>query len=375
MIEIKNVKKRYGKKEVLHDISLTIPDGEIVSLIGGSGCGKSTLLKMINRLIPITGGDIYVNGENIHDMEPVALRRKIGYVIQQTGLFPHMTIRKNLELVMDLHNMPQEGRSEKINEMMDLVDLSRDLLERYPIELSGGQQQRVGVARALIVDPDVILMDEPFSAIDPITRVSLQDELRSLQETLKKTIVFVTHDMDEAIKISDRICLMREGHVEQYDTPEQILRNPATEYVESFIGKNRIWNSPEFIKAEDIMIDATNIAYPSDSLFRCMKKITDIPQDFLIIVERGTRRFRGLINARMIREQASLQGPVSEIMAQPKKLAHVGDSLLDVVETIQTLHRPYMIVLGDSERLAGVITQSSLITTLGSQYVDDAEVI
>ena len=139
-------------------------------------------LKMINRLIPITGGDIYVNGKNIHDMEPVTLRRKIGYVIQQTGLFPHMTIRKNLELVMDLHKMPQEGRAEKINEMMDLVDLSRDLLNRYPIELSGGQQQRVGVARALIVDPDVILMDEPFSAIDPITRVSLQDELRSYKK-------------------------------------------------------------------------------------------------------------------------------------------------------------------------------------------------
>ena len=170
--------------------SLTIPDGEIVSLIGGSGCGKSTLLKMINRLIPITGGDIYVNGKNIHDMEPVTLRRKIGYVIQQTGLFPHMTIRKNLELVMDLHKMPQEGRAEKINEMMDLVDLSRDLLNRYPIELSGGQQQRVGVARALIVDPDVILMDEPFSAIDPITRVSLQDELRSLQETFKENDCF-----------------------------------------------------------------------------------------------------------------------------------------------------------------------------------------
>lgn len=375
MIEIKNVKKRYGKKEVLHDITLSIPDGEIVSLIGGSGCGKSTLLKMINRLIPITGGDIYVNGENVHDIEPVALRRKIGYVIQQTGLFPHMTIRKNLELVMNLHNMPQEGRAEKINEMMELVDLSRDLLDRYPIELSGGQQQRVGVARALIVDPDVILMDEPFSAIDPITRVSLQDELRSLQETLKKTIVFVTHDMDEAIKISDRICLMREGHVEQYDTPEQILRNPATPYVESFIGKNRIWNSPEFIKAEDIMIDATNIAYPGDSLLRCMKKIKDIPQDFLIVVDRGTRRFRGLVNARMIREQDSLQGPVSDIMAQPQKVAHIGDSLLEIVETIQTLHRPYMLVLDDSERLAGVITQSSLITTLGSQYVDDAEVI
>ena len=185
MIHFTNVAKRYGKKEVLHNVSLTIPKGEIVSIIGGSGCGKTTLLKMINRLIPITSGSISVNGRDIHDFGPVELRRKIGYVIQQTGLFPHMTIRRNLELVLYLHNFTKVGRDEKINHMMDLVGLSRDLLERYPIELSGGQQQRVGVARALIVEPEVILMDEPFSAIDPITRVALQDELRSLQEQVR----------------------------------------------------------------------------------------------------------------------------------------------------------------------------------------------
>ena len=326
MIEFKSVAKRYGKKEVLHDISLTIPEGEIVSIIGGSGCGKTTLLKMINRLIPITSGDIVVNGTSVHDLQPVELRRKIGYVIQQTGLFPHMTIRRNLELVMDLHAIPNNGREETIRNMMDTVGLAQDLLDRYPIELSGGQQQRVGVARALIVDPEVILMDEPFSAIDPITRVSLQDELRSLQDTVKKTIVFVTHDMDEAIKISDRICLLREGYVEQYDTPEAILRNPATAYVESFIGKNRIWNSPEFIKAEDIMIAADNLCTPTDSLVRCIQKIKAMPQEFLIVVDKYSRKFHGLLNARMIREQDDLHKTAADIMKQPKAVAHVGDS-------------------------------------------------
>lgn len=375
MIHFTNVAKRYGKKEVLHNVSLTIPKGEIVSIIGGSGCGKTTLLKMINRLIPITSGSISVNGRDIHDVGPVELRRKIGYVIQQTGLFPHMTIRRNLELVLYLHNFTKVGRDEKINHMMDLVGLSRDLLERYPIELSGGQQQRVGVARALIVEPEVILMDEPFSAIDPITRVALQDELRSLQEQVQKTIVFVTHDMDEAIKISDRICLMRDGYVEQYDTPEQILRNPATDYVADFIGKNRIWNSPEFIKAEDIMIEATNLCSPGDSLLRAMKKIREIPQDYLIVVDKVTRRFRGLVNARMIREQESLHRPVGEIMAQPAAVAYVGDSLIDVLQTIKKLHRPYMVVLDENASLAGIISQSSLVATLGSQYVDEEEVV
>lgn len=277
--------------------------------------------------------------------------------------------------IRDLHNFTKVGRDEKINHMMDLVGLSRDLLERYPIELSGGQQQRVGVARALIVEPEVILMDEPFSAIDPITRVALQDELRSLQEQVQKTIVFVTHDMDEAIKISDRICLMRDGYVEQYDTPEQILRNPATDYVADFIGKNRIWNSPEFIKAEDIMIEATNLCSPGDSLLRAMKKIREIPQDYLIVVDKVTRRFRGLVNARMIREQESLHRPVGEIMAQPAAVAYVGDSLIDVLQTIKKLHRPYMVVLDENASLAGIISQSSLVATLGSQYVDEEEVV
>lgn len=371
MIEFKNVKKQYGNKEVLHAVTFSIPKGEIVSLIGASGCGKTTLLKMINRLIPITCGDILVNGKNIKEFEPVELRRRIGYVIQQTGLFPHMTIRKNLETVMDLHKMPLAGREEKIVAMMDTVGLTADVLDRYPSELSGGQQQRIGVARALIIDPDVILMDEPFSAIDPITRAALQDELRRLQETVHKTIVFVTHDMDEAIKISDRICLMRDGYVEQYDTPEMILRNPATEFVANFIGKKRIWNSPEFIKSEDIMKEVDNFCYPHDSLVRCMKKIQNIPQDYLIVIDPATKALKGLVDARMIRKQESLTKNAEDIMKYPMAVARVGDSLPDLLHTVKRLHRPYMVVLDNFNRVVGIITQGSLVATLGSQYIDE----
>lgn len=209
MIKFENVTKRYGKKEILHSISLDIPKGKIVSIIGRSGCGKTTMLKMINRLIPITSGHILINKKNILNMDPVDLRRNIGYVIQQTGLFPHMTVYKNLELVLALHRYPKKEREERIDEIMEKMGLTPDLLNHYPIELSGGQQQRIGVARALITDPEVILMDEPFSALDPLTRIALQDDLKHLQNKLQKTIVFVTHDMDEAIKISDYMGMSR----------------------------------------------------------------------------------------------------------------------------------------------------------------------
>jgi len=371
MIEFKETTKRYGKHEVIHPITLTIPEGEIVSLIGASGCGKTTVLKMINRLIPLSSGDILLHGESIMDKSPVALRRQIGYVIQQTGLFPHLTIRENFELVLDLHKIPKEEWHSKIVEMMAKVGLDIKLLESYPAELSGGQQQRVGVGRALIINPEVILMDEPFSAIDPVTRSALQDELVRLQDEIRKTIVFVTHDMDEAIKISDRICILKDGQIEQYDTPENILREPATTYVEGFIGKNRIWNSPEFIKARDIMLEATNICFPNDSLVRCMKKIKDQPQDYLIVVDPVTHVFTGIINANIIRSQNTLRMRVKEVMQQPNAIAKVDDSLLDVLETVKLLHRSYMIVVDDNKRLAGIITQSSLVATLGKQYTDE----
>ena len=210
MIKFENVTKRYGKKEILHSISLDIPKGKIVSIIGRSGCGKTTMLKMINRLIPITSGHILINKKNILNMDPVDLRRNIGYVIQQTGLFPHMTVYKNLELVLALHRYPKKEREERIDEIMEKMGLTPDLLNHYPIELSGGQQQRIGVARALITDPEVILMDEPFSALDYQQRLLLADEVHSIIKRGGYTAVLVTHDISEAICMSDRVIILSE---------------------------------------------------------------------------------------------------------------------------------------------------------------------
>ena len=203
MIEFRNVSKSYKNNQVLQEINLTIYDGEIVVLIGPSGCGKTTTLKMINRLTSPSSGEILINGENILEKDPIALRRSMGYVIQQTGLFPHMTVRQNIEVIPRLEKRPSEEISQRTLKLMEMVDLNpAQYLDRYPIQLSGGQLQRVGVARAFATDPDIILMDEPFSALDPITRAGLQDALVSLQSRMKKTIVFVTHDMDEAVKPS-----------------------------------------------------------------------------------------------------------------------------------------------------------------------------
>lgn len=277
MIEFKNVNKNFKNKKVLKDISFNINKGELVSIIGASGCGKTTTLKMINRLINPSSGQILIDGENIATKDIIKLRRNVGYVIQQTGLFPHMTVRENIELISTIEKNDKKKISKKTVELMEMVGLEKDeYLDRYPTELSGGQQQRVGVARAFATNPEVILMDEPFSALDPITRNQLQDELLELQNTLKKTIVFVTHDMDEAIKISDRICIMNEGEIAQYDTPENILKNPSNDFVSEFIGRNRIWSSPEFIRAKDIMIENPVTCFKSSSLLRCIEKMKKI---------------------------------------------------------------------------------------------------
>ena len=251
MIEIKNVSKKLGNRTILDNISLTIESGSLVVLIGSSGCGKTTTLKLINKLITPTSGEIFIDNKPLSKENTINLRRKIGYVIQNTGLFPHLTIKENIELIPKLKKeKPVEDIEKTTIDLLNMVGLNPETyLNKYPSELSGGQQQRVGVARAFATDAEIILMDEPFSALDPITRTSLQEELFSLQEELKKTIIFVTHDMDEALKIADKICIMKDGKVAQYDTPENILRNPANDFVRDFIGSDRVWNNPEFIKA------------------------------------------------------------------------------------------------------------------------------
>ena len=274
MIEFVNVSKEFKDKKVLHDISFTINDNELVAIIGASGCGKTTTLKMINRLIVPTKGKILIDGKNIEEIDKTELRRSIGYVIQQMGLFPHMTVKENIELIQKLEKKDPKEIEANTNRLMEIMDLDGELyLNKYPSDLSGGQQQRVGVARALANNPKVILMDEPFSALDPITRSNLQDELVELHKKMNTTIVFVTHDMDEAIKIADRIIIMKDGDIVQYDTPEEILKHPKNEFVQEFIGKNKIWDAPEYIKVEDIMITTPIVCSPDLTKNECVKKM------------------------------------------------------------------------------------------------------
>lgn len=242
MIRMENVTKRYveGATPSVDNLTLEVPEGSTVALIGPSGCGKTTTMRMINRLIEPTEGRIFVNGEDVTRADPVQLRRHIGYVIQNVGLFPHMTIADNIAAVPNLLGWDQPRIEKRTAELLDLVGLDPgEMLTRYPRQLSGGQRQRIGVARALAADPAVLLMDEPFGAIDPIARARLQDEFRQILSRVRKTVVLVTHDLDEAIRLGDRIAIMREGRIVQYDTPDAILSRPADDFVSNFVGVDR----------------------------------------------------------------------------------------------------------------------------------------
>jgi osmoprotectant transport system ATP-binding protein len=239
-VEFRQVTKNYGSGNVLENFDLTIPSGQIVTIIGPSGCGKTTLLKMINRLIEPESGSVLVEGKEISSLDPVVLRRNIGYVIQQIGLFPHMTIEQNISIVPRLKGEKKKDLVHRTEELLQLIGLEpNQYRSRYPHELSGGQQQRIGVARALASNPSIILMDEPFSALDPISRVQLQKELIKLNQQVKKTIVFVTHDIDEALKIADQIVLLKDGVIIQTGTPSNVLERPASDFVREFLGAER----------------------------------------------------------------------------------------------------------------------------------------
>jgi osmoprotectant transport system ATP-binding protein len=262
MIEFRQVGKTYPGSDnpVVTDLSFEVPEGEICVLVGPSGCGKTTTMRMVNRLIEITEGEILINGEPNTAMSGTQLRRKIGYAIQQIGLFPHRTIADNIGTVPHLLGWDKGRIRDRVDELLELVGLSpEEYRDRYPAELSGGQQQRVGVARALAADPPIMLMDEPFGAVDPITRERLQDEFLRIQENIKKTIVFVTHDIDEAIKMGDRIAILKHGGVlAQYDAPETILANPNSEFVASFVGTDRILKRLSLVRVGDMRLEPAN---------------------------------------------------------------------------------------------------------------------
>lgn len=370
MIEFKNVKKDIKNKAIIKGIDLKIEKGELVVFVGPSGCGKTTTLKMINKLIEPTSGEILIDGEDISKLDPIELRRNIGYVIQQVGLFPHLTVRENISVVPKLKKWSNEDIEERILELMDMLSMDPDeFLDRYPKELSGGQQQRVGVARAFATNPDIILMDEPFSALDPITRNQLQDELYNIQENLKKTIVFVTHDMSEAIKLGDKICIMQEGKVLQFGTPEDILKTPKQGFVEEFIGKNRIWENPEYIKVKDIMITDPVKSIGTRSILQSMEIMRDRKVDSILVVDKKSK-LQGLVTLKTLRRTKNKKAILNDIMNEDYIKVCEEDSILDVIKQVQENDVGFIPVVDESNTLVGLVTRSSLLNVLSRQYLE-----
>lgn len=254
MIELDNATKVYGDGTVaVEDVSFEIEEGETVTLVGPSGCGKTTTMTMVNRLTAISDGDIRIDGTSVLDQDPIELRRNIGYVIQEIGLFEHMTVAENISIVPDLRGWSSEEKEARVEELLELIELPQHVADQYPGNLSGGQRQRVGVARAMAAEPDIILMDEPFGALDPITRQNLQEEFLEIQRALDVTIMFVTHDIDEALKMGDKVAVLRDGQLVQYDAPKDLLGSPKNEFVADFIGEDRVLKQLTAVSVREVM--------------------------------------------------------------------------------------------------------------------------
>ncbi|WP_336804378.1 choline ABC transporter ATP-binding protein OpuBA [Bacillus subtilis] len=363
MLTLENVSKTYkGGKKAVNNVNLKIAKGEFICFIGPSGCGKTTTMKMINRLIKPSAGKIFIDGENIMDQDPVELRRKIGYVIQQIGLFPHMTIQQNISLVPKLLKWPEQQRKERARELLKLVDMGPEYLDRYPHELSGGQQQRIGVLRALAAEPPLILMDEPFGALDPITRDSLQEEFKKLQKTLHKTIVFVTHDMDEAIKLADRIVILKAGEIVQVGTPDDILRNPADEFVEEFIGKERLIqsSSPDVERVDQIMNTQPVTITADKTLSEAIQLMRQERVDSLLVVD-DEHVLQGYVDVEIIDQCRKKANLVGEVLHENIYTVLGGTLLRDTVRKILKRGVKYVPVVDEDRRLIGIVTRASLV--------------
>ncbi len=359
MIEFKNVTKKYDKKIILDDLCFSIQDGEFVVFIGESGCGKTTTLRMINRLIKPDKGKIYLDGKDIAEEDPVQLRRSIGYVIQQIGLFPNMTIAKNISVVPKLLKYSKARCDEIVHQLLEMVNLPYDeYAHKYPSELSGGQQQRIGVLRALAASPPVVLMDEPFGALDPVTRSSLQEEMKTLQKKLKKTIIFVTHDMDEALYLADRIVFMDGGKIIQMAKPDEMLVNPANELVKSFLGE-RVNNGIHLeLKIKDIMRTKVVAAGKNRLVSECIKIMANRSIDSLIIKDEdetylGVAAISDCLTAPKNQPIESLINKDSPVVCKEDDARTGYDKL---VETKQK----YCVVLDDERKTAGIVTWATV---------------
>lgn len=364
VIEFKEVNKIYGDNVAVKHINLKIMAGEFVCLIGTSGSGKTTILRMINCMLKPSNGKIFIKGEEISDLNPVQLRRKIGYVIQNIGLMPHMTIYENITLVPKLLKWSEDKKKAKAKELIKLVELPEDFLDRYPYELSGGQQQRIGVVRALAADQDIILMDEPFGALDPITREGLQDLVKSLQEKTGKTIVLVTHDMDEALKLATKIVVMDKGHMVQQANPTELLRHPATAFVKKMIGEDRLIQArADVTPVKNIMLKDPVSITPDKSLNDAISLMRQKRVDSLLVTDKDNKLL-GMIDVESLNNNYKQNLVVADILNKISFYLEEDQLLRDTAHRILKRGLKYVPVIDKEWHLKGIVTRSSLVDML-----------
>ena len=371
LIRLESVTKRYPGQDrsAVDGVSLDIAAGETVMFVGPSGCGKTTLLKMINRLIEPTSGRIHLGDEDVTNQDPDRLRRRIGYVIQAGGLFPHMTVSTNIGMVPRMLGWEKQRVTERIDELLDLVGLDPDeYRDRHPRELSGGQQQRVGVARALAADPPVLLMDEPFGAVDPITRQRLQDEMLRIQEELGKTIVCVTHDIDEAVKLGDRIVVFDVGaRIVQYDTPEAILAAPAEEYVADFVGAGATLKQLTLTRVSSLDLRTATTASVGDDAADAVARARAAGDDRVVVLDRRGRPIRWPTLAEVSRMAA-----IPAYVDHKLPVVGLGSTLNDALDTMLAASQGGAVVLGRRDHLTGIVTVEMIMDAIQSARQETA---
>lgn len=371
MIRLENVEKKYQQMErpAVNNLSMEIKKGEVCVFVGPSGCGKTTTLKMINLLIRPTGGNIYINGRDIQKQDPDKLRQNIGYVIQQIGLFPHMTVYNNVATVPRLLGWGEKRIKNRVDELLELVGLDpAENRNKYPKALSGGQKQRVGVARAMAADPPIMLMDEPFGAVDPIVRGQLQNELLHLQRKIKKTICFVTHDIDEAIKMGDKIAIMNDGKLVQYDTPENILFAPKNNFVEEFVGFDRALKVLNLLEVGAVMKRNIVTANPADSVTAIQDKLKKYKNNYIVVTD-DKYKIQGYVNKQELESTTDekWQNKIRRFSTTLPYHATLKDALAEMLQ-----HDIAVIpVMNDYSELAGIISMKALRSYIGEAYEDD----
>ena len=368
MIEFIDVAKIYKTQTAVEDISFKIDDGEFVCLIGTSGSGKTTIMRMINRMTEPSKGKILIDGEDIMTKNPVQLRREIGYVIQQIGLLPHMTIYENITLVPALLKWDEERKRKIAEELIKKVDLPVEYLEKYPSQLSGGQQQRIGVIRALAAEQNIILMDEPFGALDPITRESLQSLIKNIQKELGKTVVFVTHDMNEAIGLADKILIMDMGHVVQYDTPENILKNPANDYVCGLLGEDNLNKAKtSYNSVETIMIKNPVFINEGKTTRDALKLMRKKRVDTLFVTD-AKNNLKGVVGIFELGKLGRLDTYVSEIMNEPVSILN-STKIIEAIHLIVELGYRNLPVVDEGGKLVGIVTRASIVDSIYNNII------